>query len=155
MLVTTACGANAGSIYDDEGQVYRKALSGDMTTLDASQATDTLTSQIMAQVYEGLYVLDEEDQAIPGIAKSMPKKSNGGKTLTIDLREDAIWSNGDPITADDFVYSWRRVVAPETASEYAFIMFDLKNAAEINQGQKKPEELGVKALDKYLSLIHI
>lgn len=149
VLVTTACGANAGSIYDDKGQVYRKALSGDMTTLDASQATDSLTFQIMNQVYEGLYVLDGEDQAIPGVAKSMPKKSNGGKTLTIDLREDAKWSNGEPITADDFVYSWRRVVALETASEYAFIMFDLKNAAEINQGQKKPEELGVKALDKH------
>ena len=149
VLLTTACGANAESIYDDKGQVFRKALSQDMTTFDAALATDNISFEIMDQVFEGLYVLNEEDEAEPGVAKGMPKKSDDGKTLTIDLRKDAKWSNGDPVTADDFVYSWRRVVNPDTASEYAYIMYDLKNAEAINQGKKKPETLGVKALGKY------
>ncbi|MFP6334101.1 peptide ABC transporter substrate-binding protein, partial [Bacillus subtilis] len=90
--------------------------------------------------------LDKHDKAIPGIAKGDPKKSDDGLTWTIELR-DAEWSNGEKVTANDFVYAWRKLVTPKTASEYAFIMFDIENAEDINKGKKKPEELGVKAVD--------
>lgn len=77
------------------------------------------------------------------------KKSNDGKTLTINLRKNAKWSNGDPVTADDFVYAWRKVVDPKTASEFAYIMSDIKNADKVNAGKKPVKDLGIKALNKY------
>lgn len=153
-LILSGC-SQGGGIYDDKGQVYRSVLSQDMSTLDTVLATDTVSFNVYNQVYEGLYSLDEKDQAIPAIAKKMPKKSNGGKTLTIEMRKDAKWSNGDPVTANDFVFAWKKALKPETASEYAYIMYDLKNAQKINEGKMSPDKLGVKALDKHTLQIEL
>lgn len=147
-VITAGC-SSAEGVYSDKGQVFRKVLPQDISSLDTALATDTVSFDLYNQIYEGLYTLDKDDKAVPGVAKSMPKKSDGGKTLTIKLRKNAKWSNGDPVTAQDFVYAWRRVVNPNTASEYAYIMYDIKNAEEINMGKKKVDQLGVKALDDY------
>ncbi|MCI8278644.1 MAG: peptide ABC transporter substrate-binding protein, partial [Staphylococcus xylosus] len=147
-VVLAGCG-NAEGIYSDKGDVFRKVIPQDISSLDTALATDTVSFDIYNQVYEGLYTLDKNDKAKPGVAKAMPKESNGGKTLTIDLRKDAKWSNGDPVTAHDFEYAWKRVVNPDTASEYAYIMYDLKNAEAINMGKKDVDELGVKAVDDH------
>ena len=147
-VVLAGCGSAEG-IYSDKGQVFRKVLSQDITSLDSALATDTVSFDMYNQIYEGLYTLDKDDKAQPGVAKEMPKESNGGKTLTIELRKDAKWSNGDPVTAHDFEFAWKRVVNPETASEYAYIMYDLKNAEDINMGKKDVDELGVKAVDDH------
>lgn len=148
VLVLAACGNNGG-IYSDEGQVFRKVIPQDMSSLDTAKVTDTVSFDKYNQVYEGLYTLDGNDNAQPGVAKGQPKISDDGKTWTIELRKNAKWSNGDPVTAHDFVFAWRRVLDPDTASEYAYIMYDLKNAEQINMGKKKTSELGVKALDDY------
>lgn len=148
VLVLAACGNNGG-IYSDEGQVFRKVIPQDMSSLDTAKVTDTVSFDKYNQVYEGLYTLDGNDNAQPGVAKGQPKISDDGKTWTIELRKNAKWSNGDPVTAHDFVFAWRRVLDPDTASEYAYIMYDLKNAEQINMGKKKTLELGVKALDDY------
>lgn len=148
VLVLAACGNNGG-IYSDEGQVFRKVIPQDMSSLDTAKVTDSVSFDTFNQVYEGLYTLDAKDNAQPGVAKGQPKISDDGKTWTIELRKNAKWSNGDPVTAHDFVFAWRRVLDPDTASEYAYIMYDLKNAEQINMGKKKPSELGVKALDDY------
>ena len=147
-LVLSGC-SQGGGIYDGKGQVYRSVLSQDMSTLDTVLATDTVSFNVYNQVYEGLYSLDKKDQAVPAIAKGMPKKSDGGKTLTIKMRKNAKWSNGDPVTANDFVYAWRKALDPKTASEYAYIMYDIKNAQKINEGKMPVNKLGAKALDKY------
>ena len=147
-VVLAGCGSAEG-IYSDKGQLFRKVLSQDITSLDSALATDTVSFDMYNQIYEGLYTLDKDDKAQPGVAKEMPKESNGGKTLTIELRKDAKWSNGDPVTAHDFEFAWKRVVNPETASEYAYIMYDLKNAEDINMGKKDVDELGVKAVDDH------
>jgi len=147
-VVLAGCG-NAEGVYSDKGQVFRKVLPQDISTLDSALATDTVSFDLYNQIYEGLYTLDKNDKAQPGVAKEMPKESNGGKTLTIKLRKDAKWSNGDPVTAHDFEYAWKRVVNPDTASEYAYIMYDLKNAEAINMGKKKVDELGVKAINDH------
>lgn len=147
-VVLAGCG-NAEGVYSDKGQVFRKVIPQDISSLDTALATDTVSFDIYNQVYEGLYTLDKNDKAKPGVAKAMPKESNGGKTLTIDLRKDAKWSNGDPVTAQDFEFAWKRVVNPDTASEYAYIMYDLKNAEAINMGKKDVDELGVKAVDDH------
>ena len=147
-VVLAGC-SSAEGIYSDKGQVFRKVIPQDMASLDTAMVTDTVSFDIFNQVYEGLYTLNDKDEAIPGVAKEMPKESNGGKTLTIKLRKDAKWSNGDKVTAHDFVYSWQRALNPDTAAEYAYIMYDIKNAEEVNLGKKDVDELGVKAVDDY------
>ncbi|MGV3243562.1 peptide ABC transporter substrate-binding protein [Staphylococcus sp. 11261D007BR] len=148
VLILAACG-NAEGMYDDKGQVFRKVIPQDMASLDTTQVTDQVSFDIYNQVFEGLYTLDENDQAVPGVAKEDPEISEDGKTWTIKLRDNAKWSNGDPVTAHDFEYAWKRVVNPETASEYAYIMYDIENAEAINMGEKDPDTLGVKAIDDY------
>ncbi|MDT4051308.1 peptide ABC transporter substrate-binding protein [Staphylococcus arlettae] len=147
-VVLAGC-SSAEGIYSDKGQVFRKVIPQDMASLDTAMVTDAVSFDIFNQVYEGLYSLNDKDEAIPGVAKEMPKESNGGKTLTIKLRKDAKWSNGDKVTAHDFVYSWQRALNPDTAAEYAYIMYDIKNAEEVNLGKKDVDELGVKAVDDY------
>ncbi|MFL0593128.1 peptide ABC transporter substrate-binding protein [Staphylococcus caprae] len=148
IIVLSAC-SNKKSLYSDEGQVFRKVIPQDMTTLDTALITEAVSGDIVAQAFEGLYSINKKDKAEPAIAKSFPKKSNGGKTLTINLRKNAKWSNGDSVTAQDFVFAWRKVVDPKTASEFAYIMSDIKNADAINSGEKPVKDLGIKALGKY------
>lgn len=85
-IILSAC-SNKQSLYSDQEQVFRKVITQDMTTLDTALITDAVSGDIAAQVFEGLYTLNKEDKAEPAIAKSFPKKSNGGKTLTINLRK--------------------------------------------------------------------
>ncbi|MFU0768875.1 peptide ABC transporter substrate-binding protein [Staphylococcus pasteuri] len=147
--------SNSKSLYSDEGQVFRKVIPQDMTTLDTTMISDAVSGDIAGQSFEGLYSLNKHDKAEPAIATSLPKKSKDGKTLTVDLRKDAKWSNGDPVTADDFVFAWRKVVNPKTASEFAYIMSDIKNADDINAGKKPVKDLGIKALNKYKLQINL
>ena len=147
-LILSAC-SNKKSLYSDEGQVFRKIITQDITTLDTALITDAVSSDVAGQTFEGLYSIDKNDKVTLGVAKETPQKSNGGKTLTINLRKNAKWSNGDPVTAHDFVYAWRKVVDPKTASEFAYIMSDIKNADLVNTGKKPLNSLGIKALNKY------
>ncbi|UTI86393.1 peptide ABC transporter substrate-binding protein [Mammaliicoccus sciuri] len=142
-------GGDSDGASGDSKDKLRLIAPSDLTTLDSSLAVEAGAFEVMNATQEGLYRLDKDDKAEPAIATGDPKKSNDGKTWTFKLRKDAKWSNGDPITAHDFVYSWRRVVDPKTASEYAYIMYDIKNAEAINKSEKKPEELGVKAIDDH------
>ncbi|OHO71566.1 peptide ABC transporter substrate-binding protein [Staphylococcus sp. HMSC036D05] len=148
ILILSSCSQNKG-MYSDEGQVFRKVIPQDMTTLDTAMITDMVSNDIAEQTFEGLFSLDKNDKATLALAKNMPKKSKDGKTLTFDLKEDAKWSNGDEVTANDFVYAWRKVVNPKTGSEYAYIMTDIKNADEINAGKKPVDSLGIKAINKH------
>lgn len=129
-----------------EEQVLNILDSAEIPTMDTVQGTDQVSFQVMAEVFEGLYRLGENMQPVPGIAESH-KMSEDGLVYTFKLR-DAKWSNGDPVTAHDFVYAWQKAVDPASASQYAFILGDVKNANKINAGEIKDlNELGVKALD--------
>lgn len=77
------------------------------------------------------------------------RKALDGKTWTFNLRKGAKWANGDEVTAQDFVYSWRRTVNPKTASEYAYLFSGIKNADAIVAGKKAANTLGIKADGKY------
>ncbi|TCJ98780.1 oligopeptide transport system substrate-binding protein [Volucribacter psittacicida] len=113
-------------------------------------------AQVAFQLYEGLVTKDEYGQEQPGVAESW-ESSPDFKTWTFHLRKGAKWSNGDPITAEDFVYSWRRLVTPATASPYSsfLVYLQVKNAQEIIDGHKQPEELGVKAIDDYTFVVEL
>lgn len=119
----------------------------EISSMDSGNALDGGSFIAITQVMEGLYNLDKDDSIIPGVATDLPTISEDGLTYTVPLRKEAKWSNGTPLTADDFVYAWQRVVDPEYGSPSAFLLGDIKNAQDIIDGKKKPEELGVKALD--------
>ncbi|SIS47765.1 peptide ABC transporter substrate-binding protein [Salimicrobium flavidum] len=131
-------------------QVLNLAESAEIPTMDSSMATDTIAFQWLGSTKDGLYRLDEEAQAEPGIAKDH-EVSEDGTTYTFNLREDATWSNGDPVTANDFVYAWQRAVDPDQGSEYGPYMMSgvIQNAEAIAAGEMDVSELGVTAVDDY------
>ncbi|HTQ30629.1 MAG TPA: peptide ABC transporter substrate-binding protein [Opitutaceae bacterium] len=103
---------------------------------------------ILIALYEGLTCIDEKtSQAVPGTAESWDI-SPDGLVYTFHLRANARWSNGDPVTADDFVYSFHRILSPGLASEYAYMLYFIKNAEAFNNGKISDfSRVGVKALD--------
>ena len=130
-----------------ENQTYTYWLLDAIKSLDPAKNTDVEGSDALRSLFEGLMIEDAAGNMIPGVAESH-EMSEDGLTYTFTLR-DAKWSNGDPVTADDFVYAWQRVVTPETASEYAWYMelMNLQNATQIIAGEMEPDQLGVVALD--------
>jgi oligopeptide transport system substrate-binding protein len=129
-------------------QVLNRTENQEIPTMDTSKSTDTLGAQILGNTMEGLYRLDKDNKPIPAAAESSTK-SEDGKKYTFKLRKDAKWSNGDPVTAKDFVYAWQRLLDKNTAAEYAFIAYYIKNAEAINKGEKPLTDLGAKAVDDY------
>lgn len=118
-------------------------------SLDPQIATDGTSFEVIADFTDGLMQMDADGAAVPACAESY-EVSEDGKTYTFHIREDANWSNGDPVTANDFVFGWQRAVDPATASEYSYMLSDIGqvvNAAEIIAGEKDVSELGVKAID--------
>ena len=134
----------------DEGRTALNLSSiADIPTLDVSKAGDTVSSEVLTNIMEGLTRVDKDGKVIPGMAESW-EKSEDGKTWTFNIRKDAKWSNGDKVTAKDFEFSWKRTLNPETASGYAFIMYDIVGAKEYNLGEKSnQDELGIKVIDDY------
>ncbi len=117
-------------------------------TLDPALAQGVPANNVLRDLFEGLTAIDSAGNVVPGVAESW--KQTDANTWVFKLRKDAKWSNGDALTADDFVYGLQRFVDPKTASEYAasFGIF-LLNGKEIVGGKKPPATLGVKASDKY------
>lgn len=128
-------------------QVLTWTETSTLATQDQSLATDSLSFQTLLNTQEGLYRLDKQQKPKLALAKSV-KISNDGKTYDFILRPSAKWSNGDPVTAKDFVYAYKRTVTPSTKASMAFYFYQIENAEAINKGQKDVSELGVKALAK-------
>ncbi|PER26718.1 peptide ABC transporter substrate-binding protein [Bacillus cereus] len=148
-LFLTAC--NNKTIKSDteaKKQVLNVTVSEEIPSLDTAKTMDGTSAHVMQNIFEGLYVLDDQDHPIPAVAKSF-KRSEDGKKYTFELRKDAKWSNGDNVTANDFMFAWRRAVSHETASQYAYMLFYVKNAKEINKGTMPLDELGVKVINDY------
>lgn len=144
-IALSACGSNSSS--QNNKQVLSWSESAQLSTQDPSLTTDSTSFQAEVNTQEGLYRLDKNQKPQLALAKS-EKTTNGGKTYTFVLRNNLKWSNGDPLTAKDFVYSLRRTVTPSTKSSMAFYLYQIKNAEAINNGKKKPSTLGVKAIGK-------
>ena len=120
------------------------ALTEEPPQLDSTRATDQVSGMLLGHVMEGLLRYNTENQLTEGVAKSWTLNET---EAVFELRDDAMWSNGTPVTAHDFVFSWRKVVEPATASQYAFIVFPIKNGEAINTGKMPSSELGVTAVD--------
>ena len=144
-LVLAACGQQKSS-QSQTKQVLNWIESAQISTQDPSLTTDSTSFQALLNTQEGLYRLDKKQKPQLALAKSA-KVTDGGKTYTFVLR-DAKWSNGQAITANDFVYSYRRSLNPKTKSSMAFYLYQIVNAEAINAGKKPVSSLGVKALSK-------
>ena len=131
-----------------QDNVLKVQLDVEVASLDPSIATDGHSMDVINTLYEGLMTRDEAGNVLPGMAESY--EVNQDETVyTFKIRDNANWSNGEPVTAQDFVFSWHRLSLPETASEYSFMLetAGIKNASQVLAGEMKAEELGIKALD--------
>jgi oligopeptide transport system substrate-binding protein len=126
----------------------------DPSSLDPNTAGGgTWEGNIFYDVMDGLTIDDKAGGTIPGVATSW-ETSPDGLTWTFHLR-NSLWSDGEPVTADDFVFSWERVLDPKTAAEYASLIYFIKNAKPINDGKMAPTALGVEAADPHTLVIHL
>ncbi len=139
LLAMAASLALAGTLHVHNG--------GDPTSLDPHKVSGDWENRIVGDMIEGLVAEDADAKAIPGQAESW-SISDDGLVYTFNLRADAVWSDGTPVSADDFVYAFRRLMDPETAAKYSFLQYPIKNAEAINSGDMADvSTLGVRAVD--------
>ena len=142
LLALYGCSNNPSA----DSSIFRMSIKTEPPTLDGTLATDSVSVTILANLMEGLTQYDADLNPIPAVAKRWGY-SNEGQTITFYLRDDVYWSDGKKVTAEDFEYSWKRLLDPNTAAQYAYFLFDIKNASEYNSGKiKDRDEVGVRAL---------
>jgi oligopeptide transport system substrate-binding protein len=130
-----------------EPGTFRRGNVAEPQTLDPSLSSGVQENEIIGDLMVGLMGLDAAAKPIPGMAIRW-QTSADGLTWTFFLRE-ALWSDGKPVTAEDFVFAWRRTLDPKTASTYAYFLYPIKNGAAVNATKLPPTALGVKALDAH------
>jgi oligopeptide transport system substrate-binding protein len=140
----TGAATGTKNAIDPDSGTLTVFLTAEPPQLNSSLATDTVSGSVLGHVMEGLLRYDERNRIAPGVAERWEFRENGA---TFWLREDARWSDGRPVTAHDFVFSWRLGLDPVNASEYAFILYSIRNGEAINTGQMPLESLGARALD--------
>jgi oligopeptide transport system substrate-binding protein len=144
LLVIGVPGAGA---TPPSGSVLRLAISSEPPTLDWSLATDNVSITVIENLMEGLTAFDEHLRPKPAIARWWEVTADG-KTYTFHLRNDVYWTDGKPVTARDFEYSWKRLLNPKTGAEYAYFLYDIVNAYEYNTGRvTDPSLVGVMAVN--------
>ncbi len=137
--------AGAGDLAED--QTITVQIASEPPSLDPNLATDTTSALVINNIFEGLVRLDANGDPVPGVAESW-EESEDGLTYTFMLRDDATWTNGDPVTSQDFVDSWLRILNPETAADYAYQLFFIQGAEEYNAGEGAVEDVAIVAPDE-------
>jgi len=155
-FAAASCGgsSDSGSKSSSGGDTITVNWGTEPPSLDPGLATDTTSANILQNIMDPLVKLgDPPDlKPIPNLAESWTK-TDGGKTVTFKLRSDGKWTNGDPVTANDFEYSWKRTISPELAADYAYQFFGIVGAQEYNSCKSNcdalKDKVGVKALDAH------
>lgn len=151
------CGTKAGSDKKEDRSLYPGTAAKNEITVNLGSEppdmfsvtmTDTVSFSVLRHVVDNLMMLDENDEPIPGVAKDY-KVSDDGLTYTFNLREDMKWTNGEPVTAHDFVFAWTALLDPAFASEYAYFGYVFKNGEKFNMGEVGADQLGFKAEGDY------
>lgn len=134
------------TLAEDQTFTYRQL--DEFSSLDPQIVEDVDGSDVVRDLFEGLMNQDAEGNLVPGVATGY-EVSDDKMTYTFTLRDNAKWSNGDPVTAGDFVYAWRRAADPETASPYQWFieLMSIEGGAEVIAGEAEPDTLGVTAID--------
>ena len=136
------------TLADD--QTFTYSLLDEFTSVDPQIVEDVSGSDIVRDLFEGLMNQDADGNLVPGVATGYT--TNDAKDVyTFTLRDNAMWSDGNPVTAHDFVYAWRRLADPATASPYSWFaeIMALENVGAVMSGEASPETLGVTALDNH------
>jgi oligopeptide transport system substrate-binding protein len=142
----TGGGAETLPAVDYKKGAITLILGDEPPQMDTTRSTDQISFFILGHVTEGLIRYDEKNRLVPGVAERWEIRADGA---TFWLRENALWSDGKPVTAHDFVFAWQTVVDPRTASQYAFITYSVKNAEAINTGKMSRDKLGVRAVNDH------
>ena len=149
-LVLTSCSKSNDSKNNNQTAKNKDtlvvSLKAEPATLDPDISGDAVSNRVINDLFEGLVSSDQSDNPVPGVAKSWDI-SKDGKVYTFHLRDDAKWSNGEPVTAEDFVYGLRRELDPATGAGNNTMYTVIKNGAKIANGKAKPDTLGVKAIN--------
>ncbi|HEY3516177.1 MAG TPA: peptide ABC transporter substrate-binding protein [Gammaproteobacteria bacterium] len=138
----TGGGAAASHGLDFKTRTVTTSIRNDLPQLDSTRAKDSESYNILHTVMEGLLRYDVNSNLVPGVAE---RWEVDGNRATFWLRDTARWSDGKPVTAHDFVFAWRLAVDPATASDYAFLLYPVRNGEAINRGELPTEALGVRA----------
>lgn len=147
-LSTAACSdSTLDAAKNVDADVLHRGIAGDPVTLDPSIAEDIHAFQVLRDLYEGLVTETADGSLVPGVAETW-ELSADGLQYTFFLREDAVWSDGQPVTAADFVDSFRRTISPDSRSPYASLLFPIRRAQEVLSGEIPAERLGVRAIDE-------
>lgn len=144
LIALVLVGCSEEKVWQENAVVY--ALEAEPSDLDPAMTTSLPESIAELQIFEGLTRLDKDNVPQPALAERW-NVSDDGKTWTFVLRPGLVWSDGTAITADDFVYSWLRVLSPEKASENAYMLFCIDKAEEYFSEKATAEDVGIKALD--------
>ncbi len=153
LLISTALTAcNRNSDQTQRNISKRNTLNINIGTeppsLDWSLSTDSTSYLILNNIMEGLTTFGDDYTAEPALAESW-EISEDGKTYTFKIRDNVFWTDGKPLKAEDFEYSWKRILKPATGGDYAYFLYDIENAEDYNNGKiKDPDKVGVKALDE-------
>jgi oligopeptide transport system substrate-binding protein len=168
-VAATGCGGGSGgsdSAQETSGSTGAAASAQTITigwgaeppSLDPGLATDVTSSNILLNIMDPLVRLGDDLEPVPSLAESWDV-SEDGRTVTFHLRDDGRWTNGDPVTAKDFEYSWKRTISPELAADYAYQFYGIVGAADYNGCQKNCDALrdkvGIKALDDRTLEVHL
>ena len=158
LFAAAGCGGGGGSGPSSNGsngpaasdQTITIAWGAEPPSLDPGLATDVTSSNILLNIMDPLVTLGDDLEPVPSLAESWDI-SKDGKTVTFHLRGDGKWTTGDPVTAEDFEWSWKRTISPELAADYAYQFYGIVGAAEYNACEKNcnalRDKVGVKALD--------
>jgi len=138
-------GGHGFNLSHADPHILVRGNSAEPTTLDPHKATTIWEDWIMGDMFVGLMHQNAKADPVPQACESVTV-SDDGLTFTIKLREH-VWSDGVPVTADDYVFSFRRIADPKTAAQYVSILYPIRNMRLAAEGKVKPEEIGVKALD--------
>lgn len=145
LLASAMVGCLAATSVSAE-MVLKRGNGAEPQSLDPQISEGVPASHIQRDLFEGLVAEDPNAKVVPGVAESW-ELAEDGLSYTFKLRSNAVWTNGESVTANDFVYAYRRAVDPATGSAYSFLLFSIKNAEAIAGGEMKPETLGVTAID--------
>lgn len=118
------------------------------TGLNTLTSTYSIEFAMFKHMYENLVSLDDDDNTVPGAAESWDYDEDT-LTYTFHLRKDGVWTNGDPVTANDFEFAWSQALNPDVASDYAYFLYFIKNAEKYFNGEVTWDEVGVKVVDDY------
>ncbi|PAU76768.1 peptide ABC transporter substrate-binding protein [Halomonas salipaludis] len=138
-------GLLSSPLYAD---TLRISIMGEPASLDPHKISGTWENDVAGDLFEGLITEAADGERIPGVAESW-EISDDGTVYTFTLREDARWSDGEPVTAEDFVFAFRRILTPATAADYAYLLYPVKNAEAVYSEGADPETLGIEALDAH------